>query len=43
MKPGVEKWLVWGVVFVAVLWMTLYLQPDNNLEPSSGAVTGERV
>jgi hypothetical protein len=43
MKPGMEKWLVWGVVFVAALWMTLYLQPDNNLEPSSSAVTGERV
>jgi hypothetical protein len=42
MKPGTERWLVWGAVFIAALWMTLYLQPDNNLEPS-GAVTGERV
>jgi hypothetical protein len=38
MKPGTEKWLVWGAVFIAVL----HLQPDSNLEPS-GAVTGERV
>jgi hypothetical protein len=37
MKPGREKWLVWGVIFVAVLTLTLYLQPDNNLEPASGA------
>lgn len=36
MKPGHERWLVWGVVFVAVLTLTLYLQPDNNLEPVSG-------
>jgi len=36
MKPGRERWLVWGVVFVAVLTLTLYLQPDNNLEPASG-------
>lgn len=37
MNPGREKWLVWGVVFVAVLTLTLYLQPDNNVEPASGA------
>lgn len=36
MKPGRERWLVWGVVFVAALTLTLYLQPDNNLEPASG-------
>jgi len=36
MKPGRERWLVWGVVFIAVLTLTLYLQPDNNLEPTSG-------
>jgi len=37
MKPGRERWLVWGVIFVVVLSLTLYLQPDNNLEPLSGA------
>lgn len=37
MKPGHERWLVWGAVFIAVLTLTLYLQPDNNLEHSSGA------
>ncbi len=31
------RWLVWGVLAVAVLSLTLYLQPDNNLEPASGA------
>jgi hypothetical protein len=36
MKSGRERWLVWGVAFVAVLTLTLYLQPDNNLEPASG-------
>ena len=36
-KPGPERWLVWGVVFVAALLMTLYLQPGNDLEPASGA------
>jgi len=36
MKSGREKWLVWGVAFVAILTLTLYLQPDNNLEPASG-------
>jgi hypothetical protein len=36
-KPGHERWLVWGAVFIAVLTLTLYLQPDNNLEHSSGA------
>ena len=37
MKQGHERWLVWGVIFVAVLALTLYLQPDNNLEQSSVA------
>ncbi|MBI3199628.1 MAG: hypothetical protein HYZ40_19375 [Rhodospirillales bacterium] len=36
MKPGRERWLMWGAIFVVVLSLTLYLQPDNNLEPSSG-------
>jgi hypothetical protein len=36
MKSGRERWLVWGAVFVAILTLTLYLQPDNNLEPTSG-------
>ena len=36
-KPAkVERWLMWGAVFFAVLCLTLYLQPDNNLEPASG-------
>jgi hypothetical protein len=26
------RWMVWGVLAVAVLSLTLYLQPDNNLE-----------
>jgi len=39
MKSGYDKWLVWGAVFLAVLTLTLYLQPDNNLEPSSAVGT----
>jgi hypothetical protein len=35
-KSKRETWLVWGAIFVAVLSVTLYLQPDNNLEPASG-------
>lgn len=37
LKPGRERWLVWAAIFVAVLSLTLYLQPDNNLEPAPGA------
>jgi hypothetical protein len=36
MKSGRERWLMWGVAFVAILTLTLYFQPDNNLEPASG-------
>ena len=28
-------WLVWGAVFLAVLVLALYMQPDRNLESSS--------
>ncbi|OFW99640.1 MAG: hypothetical protein A3D94_12720 [Alphaproteobacteria bacterium RIFCSPHIGHO2_12_FULL_66_14] len=31
------RWLVWGAVAVAVVCLTLYLQPDNNLEPAARA------
>ena len=32
-------WLTWGAVFVAALVLTLYLQPDQNLESPKGRET----
>lgn len=31
------RWLVWGAVAVAVVCLTFYLKPDNNLEPAARA------
>jgi hypothetical protein len=31
------RWLVWSAVAVAMVCLTLYLQPDNNLEPAARA------
>jgi len=36
MKPAGRRWLVWVVLFAAVTWMVLYLQPDHAMESSSG-------
>ena len=39
----VSVWLVWGALFVAVLVLTLYLQPDRNLEsPQDRETTTQR-
>lgn len=35
----VTAWLGFGALFVAVLLVTLYLQPDRNLESPSGRET----
>ena len=37
MKQGLATGLFWGVLAVALLLLTLYMQGDNNLEPASGA------
>jgi len=37
MKQGMATGLFWGVLAVALLLLTLYMQGDNNLEPASGA------
>jgi hypothetical protein len=37
MKQGLTTGLFWGVLAVALLLLTLYMQGDNNLEPDSGA------
>lgn len=31
------RWMVWGAVAVAVVCLTIYLQPENNLEPAARA------
>jgi hypothetical protein len=31
-KSKVPAWLRWGALFVVALLLTLYLQPDRNLE-----------
>ncbi len=33
MKSGLAPWLIWGVLAVAILLVTVYLQADHNLEP----------
>ncbi len=40
-RSGPPAWLVWSVLFVALLSLTLYLQADRNLEslPSGGPTT----
>jgi len=35
-------WLVWGALFVAALVLVLYMQPDRNLESSSGRDTTQQ-
>jgi hypothetical protein len=43
MKSGLGIWLAWGVLAVALLFLALHLQADNNLEPGRGAdVTRQR-
>lgn len=37
-----STWLIWGAVFVAVLLLTLYLQPERNLESPSGRETTQQ-
>jgi hypothetical protein len=37
MKQGMATGLLWGMLAVALLLLTLYMQGDNNLEPASGA------
>ena len=42
-NPRVPAWLTWGAVFVAALVLTLYLQPDQNLEsPKARETTTQR-
>jgi hypothetical protein len=38
-NSGLSTWLTWGAVFVAALVLTLYLQPDRNLESPQGRET----
>ena len=38
-NSGFPAWLAWGAVFVAALVLTLYLQPDRNLESPQGRET----
>jgi hypothetical protein len=35
-KPAARRWLVWIALFAAVTWVTLYLQPNHEMEPSRG-------
>jgi hypothetical protein len=37
MKSGLGIWLAWGVLAVALLFLALHLQADNNLEPGRAA------
>jgi len=41
-KSKTPAWLVWGAVFVAALLVTLYLQPDRNLESPHGRETTQQ-
>ena len=42
-NPGFPAWLAWSSLFVAVLVLTLYLQPDRNLEaPKDRETTTQR-
>ncbi len=42
-NPRFPAWLGWSVLFVAALALTLYLQPDRNLEsPQSRETTTQR-
>ena len=36
MNSGLGIWLAWGVLAVALLFLALHLQADNNLEPGPG-------
>ena len=36
---GIPAWVAWGAVFVVALVLTLYLQPDRNLESPQGRET----
>jgi hypothetical protein len=38
-NPRFPAWLAWSAVFVAALVLTLYLQPDRNLESPQGRET----
>ena len=35
MKLVIAPWMVWGVLVVAILLVTVYLQTDHNLEPAA--------
>jgi hypothetical protein len=38
-NPRFPAWLAWSALFVAALVLTLYLQPDRNLESPQGRET----
>jgi hypothetical protein len=38
-KANLSTWLLWGVAMVALYFLFQQLQPDHNLEPSTGEST----